>query len=1012
MKKSIAMLLALLMAFPMIMPGIIPAYASGDITITDVSHSVSEGTASYSVTLESSYDGASPAVAIVHYEDNVLTTLDVEKCTLSSATPTLVTVSVPVSVTDSTRVTGFVMDSMSSAIPLRSDEIERFGSTVNSIATVEVDGISSGDVVVDSSEQTVSVYLPFYDSDGNEADFSAAQMTVTLDHDKAQASLVDAGVQFTGDGAVKTAVVDLGYIDTLRIISEEGSARDYELKIFKTFTEDFESATTILQQNTTKYEGKGDTASKLLVATSQTNAAVGFGSGNGSSGGFYIEKTLQSASNPTFKITPDAALNSDYHSIEYDLKFEYVGGDKPTTYLAGYEAQIDGAWKLRLLGGDISATAYEGGTKPSFNIFINTGGSTSAAITNMDSWHRIKLDYTVQSDGTILPRLWDGTTEITQVDRYGTTHYIKDKYFGTALPQTHVFLIQGARTIRVCIDNIKFTQSVCNKRSVTPVTPPPATGAESLDFTPEISSTGEITVNGYGKLGSVMVAVTKVSSADSEVDLDTLSDEAYVVLDATVVGADGSFALTGQLPNVDDAGYYAFVVGNTGVQTSVADRTQIIYYASPTTVSQKLNEINDATDVSIASILETNKLELQLSSFLDNPVYKAHTSAIAKDLVAQRKSGFETPEHLREAISLAIGAQAVANADEATLDSALGTYGETFALSTEDYESNKPAVLRCYATVKNEYYSEKLPSSADVADYFDTVLALAKVNTAARGDIMEIIEDNDSVLGISTTGLNKNEKNTVAKKIVVTDVSKEYKTVGELVKAFDRAVDSLDSGNSGGGGGGFGGSSSSGSSPIISTGETKKEIQISEEATQKAPVFTDLHLASWAEEYITCLAENGIVNGKTDGIFDPNSSVTREEFAKMLTIAVKAEGKSDISFTDVSPDAWYTPYIGAAVEAGIVTGYEDGTFGIGKNISRQEAAVMIYRAASLIHSEFPRGSHGFSDSESIASWADEAVGNCVALGIISGNNMNEFLPTNNITRAECAKMIYCLIRTE
>ncbi len=1008
MKKSIAMLLALLLAFPVIMPGIIPAHASDDITITNVSHSVSAGNANYNVTLQSASDGAAPAVAIVHYEDDVLTAFDVEKCVLSSGVATPVNVSIPVSVTDSTRVAGFVLDSMSSAIPLRIDEIERFGSTVNTLSEAQIDGLASGDVVVDSSAQTVSVYLPFYDSDGNAVDFSAAQMTVTLDHAKAQASLVDAGIQFTGDGAVKTAVVDLGYTDTLRITSEEGSVRDYELKIYKSFTEDFETASTIMQQNLTKYEGKGNTASKLLVATSQTNAAVGFGSGSGGGNGFYIEKTLQSASNPTFKLTPDAALNSDYHSMEFDMKFEYVGGDKPTTYLAGYIVpKANGKKTFGLLGSDTSKDAYDNGTAPTLGICRTESGSTAGTgISDMDEWHRIKVDFSLQANGKIIPRLWNGTNEIT-VATISWSPYnlnVSDLYFDTSMPTSHTFWVEGARTIRVCIDNIKFTQSVCNKRTPSSVTPPAISGADYLSFTPSINN-GVISIDGRSKYGNVSAMVSKAGSDGSAADFEALSDGALVLLDAKVTNNDGSFDFTNESAGLA-AGWYSFAVNGTGIAAPVV---HTIYYASPEEMTEALGAINTADAVALPSKLAQYENALQIASLLDDPVYAAYSAAVAKDIVAQRQNGSFTKDTLASALSLAIGAQAVANANSQTIDAALSAYGSALGLDTAGFAGLKAATMRCFAGLKGEYYTNgKTPAVNNIDEFFDKVIALAKVNTASRDTIMGVITNNYSSLGIDTSSLtNINDKNVVGKRIVVTEQSKEYMTISALSDAFDRAVASLGSGGSQGGS-----RPSSPSTPIISTGNTTSEIQISGEVTTEAPVFNDIQLAPWAEEYIICLAENGIVSGKGNGKFDPMGYVTREEFAKMLTMAVNSDGSTDVSFTDVDPNAWYAPYIANAVAAGLVAGYEDGSFGIGKSISRQEAAVMIARAATIIRAQLPRGHHNFADSLSIASWAEEAVGQCVALGIISGNNNNEFLPDNSITRAECAKMIYCLIRTE
>ena len=93
-------------------------------------------------------------------------------------------------------------------------------------------------------------------------------------------------------------------------------------------------------------------------------------------------------------------------------------------------------------------------------------------------------------------------------------------------------------------------------------------------------------------------------------------------------------------------------------------------------------------------------------------------------------------------------------------------------------------------------------------------------------------------------------------------------------------------------------------------------------------------------------------------------------------------------------------------------GYADGSFGIGKSITREEAAVLIYRAAvNAGKNTSPSSESGlsFTDAEDISEFATEGVKGCVELKIIQGNDNNMFLPNNSITRAECAKMICCLL---
>ena len=106
-------------------------------------------------------------------------------------------------------------------------------------------------------------------------------------------------------------------------------------------------------------------------------------------------------------------------------------------------------------------------------------------------------------------------------------------------------------------------------------------------------------------------------------------------------------------------------------------------------------------------------------------------------------------------------------------------------------------------------------------------------------------------------------------------------------------------------------------------------------------------------------------------------------------------------FSDANGD-WYTPYIAAAAQNGLVTGREDGTFGVGDNITRQDMAVIIFRALGSNASEI----HEFTDSADISGYAVEAVSALYNMGIISGYTDGSFGPKDNATRAEAAKMLY------
>ena len=150
--------------------------------------------------------------------------------------------------------------------------------------------------------------------------------------------------------------------------------------------------------------------------------------------------------------------------------------------------------------------------------------------------------------------------------------------------------------------------------------------------------------------------------------------------------------------------------------------------------------------------------------------------------------------------------------------------------------------------------------------------------------------------------------------------------------------------------------------------------------------------------------EAGIINGMEEGIFNPAGQVTREQFCKMVVALFDIPAKaSTTAFGDVKSDAWYAPYITAAVQAGYVQGQSNEYFGIGESIMRQDMAVILYRALGDQNSKVVLN---FSDKENIASYAEDAISELVGLGILNGYEDGSFQPRGTATRAEAAKMIY------
>ena len=184
--------------------------------------------------------------------------------------------------------------------------------------------------------------------------------------------------------------------------------------------------------------------------------------------------------------------------------------------------------------------------------------------------------------------------------------------------------------------------------------------------------------------------------------------------------------------------------------------------------------------------------------------------------------------------------------------------------------------------------------------------------------------------------------------------------------------------------------------------------------TAPGTTFTDVknHVNKAAIEE---LASRGIINGMGKGTFMPNKTMTRAEFAAIVTRALGLAAKDTKAFTDVPSSKWYAGYIGTANSSGIVNGVGSGKFNPDGTITRQEAAAMVARAAKLCGLDTAMSAAAtkdmlaqFGDYRGVASWAKEPLAFCYSAGILDQSDLN-IEPTKAILRCEIAQMLYNML---
>lgn len=183
-------------------------------------------------------------------------------------------------------------------------------------------------------------------------------------------------------------------------------------------------------------------------------------------------------------------------------------------------------------------------------------------------------------------------------------------------------------------------------------------------------------------------------------------------------------------------------------------------------------------------------------------------------------------------------------------------------------------------------------------------------------------------------------------------------------------------------------------------------------ALAAGPTFQDVSQEDfdWAYEAIEEFAARGIVNGVSEGVFDPDGSVTREQLCKMLLLAFDLSPAADTqsSFADVAEGAWSRPYIEVA-KVYLPGDDSSGTalFRPREAATREDIAAALVRALDMDISSYTGDTlrAAFSDSGDIADDLSPYVEAAYSKGLIQGFEDGTFLPHDSVTRAQAVVML-------
>ena len=444
------------------------------------------------------------------------------------------------------------------------------------------------------------------------------------------------------------------------------------------------------------------------------------------------------------------------------------------------------------------------------------------------------------------------------------------------------------------------------------------------------------------------------------------------------------------------------------------------FYATDTDIEKAIRDLNKCralTDAEVETKIEQYK---NILSYSFMPYEAIDKTALAKALKESTTPQFSETDFSQ--VQSWIKTQSIIEAlNQGKADTVFSAdtilYDEYTTLSKVDTEKNV-SVYNLYTASLNNTGKENvrkaitgkaLKNTEDLKKEFAKAVVVEAVRNNAQGGyghISSVLKTNAEYVGLD---LSKYQSNSTADKSIL---NAKATSISALQSAINNSAS-----NGGGNSGGGGGASSSGgreSSGVSFVPEGKNDAVISELDIYKTKYgIIDMENTKWAAEAVDALIAKGIVSKSDDNCFRPNDSITREEFVKLAVLAfgITADGEKT-GFYDVAESDWSFSYIYTAKNAGIINGLSDGYFGKKERLSRQDMAVILKRCCDYKERVLSEtvSEITFTDNADISDYAQEAVRSLTKSGIINGMDDGSFRPLEECTRAQCAKVIYLMIK--
>ena len=535
--------------------------------------------------------------------------------------------------------------------------------------------------------------------------------------------------------------------------------------------------------------------------------------------------------------------------------------------------------------------------------------------------------------------------------------------------------------------------------------------------------TGECRVQGsFNNISSKNAAATVLKPGKTVDDKDAYAYTAEIPVDD-----EGRFDARFKLNSI--SGEYMFRVGTDG---QVFEKNFV--FLNSTEIERYLKEINEATSAAeLEQIFEKDYQRLKnICSVTIKPEDK---SFVYNSLFEQiPKDGFKKFDELKYTIAQVVLLNDFMTETEQPvqkIEKLFEYFDDKYLPVIEIWNDSSLTADSIKINVCKSLQEKKINTLEELEKEFYEQTVTQALNAAvksARGKELTIVKKVHSLMNLSQYNyfntLGEDRQIAVLKSIDAAS----YTGTSNYAKGFDKAVteyknnqDKNNNNNNNNSSGPSGGGGNNGDFVYV-PGDQKGQ----KNDTDTDKNFSDLENYDWAKPSIERLAGNDVISGRGNGIFDPGNNVKREEFTSMV---IKALGLYDDSaayngFADVKPEDWFYKAVGSAQASGVIEGISDTEFGIGQNITRQDAVLICKRAAEKLGLSFENGddsthtsyeyagtdTNAFSDKDDIAEYAKDAVEAMRKSGIVTGKSNNEFKPVDNMTRAEAAVVVDRLIK--